>query len=95
METQIFYWTGVVIWWGLCLLCIGGVVTLVIITPLWAFGKSKLGWWRWVTVAKFADLGWTNEELKKVLTRAHIDDKKFFDTAVKVIEAGKQVKASR
>jgi len=44
----------------------GGIISLVVITPLFAFKKSRSKWWRWFTLGKFLDLGWSQEELNHV-----------------------------
>lgn len=76
-------------------MAIAGIVTLVIITPVIAFSRSKSKWWRWWTLGKFASLGWTQEELNKVAFSVHGVNDNFLKTAKKVIEAGEKVKKSR
>lgn len=59
METQIFYWTGCVIWWAICL-C---VISAAIVAPVVSFLKAKKFLWQWRWAAITAETGFTHEDV--------------------------------
>ena len=95
METQIFYWTGVVIWWGLCLAAMGGIAVIIIITPIYAFHRFKRFWWKWYTIGKFADLGWTKDELNEIALSVGNADDNFLRGCQVLLKAADDIKANR
>ncbi|MCK5504226.1 MAG: hypothetical protein KAJ10_03645 [Thermodesulfovibrionia bacterium] len=68
METQIFYWTGVVIWWGVCLAVMVSIVACVIITPVVAYHRCKKYFWQWKWAAIIAEHGFTQDDVRFATT---------------------------
>lgn len=64
MEAQIFYWTGVVIWWGVCLATMASVVACVIIAPAVAYHRCKKYFWQWKWAGEIAKHGFTQDDLR-------------------------------
>lgn len=63
LEQQIFYWTGCIIWWGLCLLAISGIITAVIISPILIYKNIKKYFNRWKWAAVAASTGLTADDI--------------------------------
>jgi hypothetical protein len=63
MEAQIFYWTGVVVWWGVCLMVIASVVACVVLGPLYAFHRAKNVMWEWKWAAEIGHTGFTKRDI--------------------------------
>ncbi len=93
MEQQIFYWTGCLIWWGLCLMAMCGTVSITIIAPIWVAKRFRKVWWRWYTLAKFVDLGWSQEELNHIAGEINGVDDYFLEKAKRAIEVAKDMRS--
>lgn len=63
METQIFYWNGVVIWWAFCI-C-GGcmLVAALVLAPLASYKAVKKQLWQWKYAAILAQTGFTQDDV--------------------------------
>ncbi len=66
METQIFYWTGVAVWWVLC----GGVILAVMLfavyLPCRLLIQTRKAVWHWLWAAKIAKYGFTQNDLNHI-----------------------------
>jgi len=63
MEAQLFYWTGVIIWWSLCGSLVSCLISVLIIAPAVAFKKVERNLWTWRFAADIAFTGFTQDDL--------------------------------
>ena len=72
-EINLFYWTGVVLWFIAC----GGVVFLAFLLAIWLPGRiflfTRKVLWGWIWAAKVARYGFNQKTLKKAYNETNID----------------------
>jgi len=66
METHIFYWTGVVIWWCFC----ACVMAVFVFAPIYVFVKTKKAIWSWALMAEIAHTGFDQKDISEIALRA-------------------------
>ena len=64
METEVFYWTGVILWWALCISGGCSVIAASIIAPIVAYRQSKKYLWQWKYGAILAQTGFTDADVE-------------------------------
>ena len=64
MEASIFYWTGKIIWWLICVGVITCVLTAVTIAPLVTYSRVQKYMWKWKYTHDIATGKLTPDDLK-------------------------------
>jgi len=62
MDIQIFYWTGKIIWWSICISVIAGAI----LAPIAVYRKSKKHLWMWKVSAEIASSGFSPEDIRSI-----------------------------
>jgi len=70
MVENIFYWTGVVIWWSICFSAIGVVIATTIVAPILSYLRIKKYFWQWKWGSELAHTGLTQEDVRYALAYA-------------------------
>jgi len=71
------------------------IIAGAIFAPIFVFGRIRRVWWKWLTLARFAETGWTEEELRRVSNDAGIVNDHFLGEARRVLDAAEKVKGGR
>lgn len=66
METQLFYWTGVVLWWIGCGFLVLFIALFAVWLPCYLMVKTRRAVWNWIWAAKIARHGFSQRELQEV-----------------------------
>jgi len=63
MEPQLFYWTGKIIWYAVCIALCASMGVLAI-APIAAFYKLRQHLWHWKLSAEIAKYGFTEADVR-------------------------------
>ncbi len=64
METQIFYYTGMILWGCLCALVISLGISLGVIIPIKTIHWVSTKLWKWKLLAEIAHTGFNREDIE-------------------------------
>lgn len=64
MESQLFYWTGLIIWYAVCTCACAIVGGVVVVAPIVATRKCINHLWKWKLSAELMKYGFTQEEVR-------------------------------
>ena len=68
METQIFYWTGAIIWWLIMISTCVTIFTLCVIAPIVAYRTYIRNFNKWKWAAVLATTGLTTGDVSFIMT---------------------------
>lgn len=72
METQIFYWTGVAIWWVVLGSFVLAAVLLGVCLPFIMFVRVRKQIWKWLWAAKIAKYGLSQWEIAAIYRMSRV-----------------------
>ena len=73
-HTQIFYWTGVVCWYILCVSFTASVLVAGVVAPFFTLKKTKKYMWQWRYASEVVGNGLTQEDIKYALADGDTPD---------------------
>jgi len=70
MVEQIFYWTGVAIWWSICITAMASFVAGAVVAPVLSYKRMTKYFWQWKWAAEVAHTGLTREDVEYAVAYA-------------------------
>lgn len=98
METQLFIWTGKIIWWAICCSAVACVVGGGILAPIVVRRKIIKSLWLWILTAELSKHGLSPEDIRFMAAipgQMPGDFEKCMNTVKRVKERGKSLEAQK